>query len=287
MSCLARTTGAAGAVLGPAAAGADAVVGRLPGAARRQRESLRHLAHRPWALPDARWVMAQTWADLLFCHWPVDEAQLRRHVPASLPLDRFDGRPWVSITPFEVKGTRPRGALPPPVLSRFPELNVRTYVVRDGRPGIWFLSLDAASALAVAAARGLYRLPYLRARMRVVREGGWIDYRSERSDPRGEPARFEARYRSGGRLRHPEPGSLEAWLVERYRLYTVDDAGRVFFGDIHHRPWTLADAVLDLRANTMTAPHGIALDDDPLVQFARRQDVVFWPLRPLGDDGAA
>src|SRR3954454_15825843 len=186
MSCLARTTAAAGAVLGPAAAGADALVGRVPGAARRQRESLRHLAHRPWALPDARWVMAQSWVDLLFCHWPVDEAQLRPHVPASLPLDRFEGRAWLSITPFEVQGTRPRGALPPPVLSRFPELNVRTYVVRDSKPGIWFFSLDAASALAVAAARTLYRLPYFRARMRIetARDGG-LDYVSERADPRG------------------------------------------------------------------------------------------------------
>jgi len=287
MSCLARTTPAAGAVLGPAAAGADALVGRLPGAARRQRESLRHLGHRPWALPDAAWVMAQSWVDLLFCHWPVDEAQLRAHVPASLPLDRFDGRTWLSITPFEVQGTRPRGGLPPPVLSRFPELNVRTYVVRDGKHGIWFFSLDAASALAVAAARGLYRLPYLRARMRIARDGGWVDYRSERSDPRGEPARFEARYRGSGGVRHPEPGSLEAWLVERYRLYTVDDGGRIFFGDIHHRPWTVQDAVLELRANTMTAPHGIALDGAPLVQFARRQDVVFWPLRRLADGDPA
>jgi uncharacterized protein len=287
MSCLARTTAAAGAVLGPAAAAADGVVGQLPGAPRRQRASLRALAHRPWPLPDATWVMAQTWGDLLFCHWAVDEAQLRPHVPASLPLDRFDGRAWLSITPFEVSGTRPRGALPPPVLSRFPELNVRTYVVRDERPGIWFLSLDAASALAVATARGLYRLPYLRARMRIARDDGWIDFRSERSDPRGAPARFEARYRPAGGVRQAEPGSLEAWLVERYRLYTVDGVGRVFAGDIHHRPWTLRDADLDLRANTMTAPHRIALDGAPLVQFARRQDVVFWPLRAHDDAGAA
>src|SRR3954468_8503069 len=287
MTCLARTTAAAGAVLGPAVAGADALVGRVPGAARRQRGSLRHLAHRPWALPDARWVMAQSWVDLLFCHWPVDEAQLRPNVPASPPLDRFDGRAWLSITPFEVQGTRPRGALPPPVLSRFPELNVRTYVTVAGRPGIWFFSLDAASALAVAAARTLYRLPYFRARMRIARDGDWIDYRSERSDPRGTPARFDARYRATGGVRHAEPGSLEAWLVERYRLYTVDDAGRVFVGDIHHRPWTLQDTVLELRENTMTAPHGIALDDAPLVQFAGRQDVVFWPLRPLDVDEAA
>jgi uncharacterized protein len=279
MSCLARTAAAAGALLRPFAARADALVGTLPGAARRQRGSLHHVAHRPWPLPDGRWAMGQTWADLLFCHWPVALDELRPHVPDSLPLDLFEGRAWVSITPFEVRGTRPRGALPPPVLSRFPELNVRTYVTLAGRPGIWFLSLDAASMLAVAAARGLYRLPYLRARMEIARDGPWIDYRSERHDPRGAPATFEARYRPTRDVRHPEPGSLEAWLVERYRLYTVDDAGRVYAGDIHHRPWTVQDATADIRANTMTAPHGIELPGDPLVQFAARQDVVFWPLR--------
>jgi uncharacterized protein len=266
------------------AASADAVVGALPGAARRQRASLTRVDHRPWPLPDGPWVMGQTWADLLFCHWPVAAEQLAPDVPASLPLDTFDGAAWLSVTPFEVQGTRPRGALPPPVLSRFPELNVRTYVTLGGRPGIWFFSLDAASALAVATARGLYRLPYLRARMAIARDGPWIDYRSERSDPRGAPARFEARYRATGGVRHPAPGSLEAWLVERYRLYTVDDRGQLFAGDIHHRPWTVQDAVVDLRENTMTAPHAIALDGDPLVQFARRQDVVFWPLRRV--DGA-
>jgi uncharacterized protein YqjF (DUF2071 family) len=269
-----------GAALTPVAAGADAVVGALPGAARRQRAALGAAGHRPWPLPDAPWVMGQTWSDLLFCHWPVAAEALAPHVPASLPLDTYDGSAWLSVTPFEISGTRPRGAPPPPRLSRFPELNVRTYVTLGGRPGIWFLSLDAASMLAVAVARGLYRLPYLRARMSIERDRPWIDFRSARSDPRGAPARFEARYRPTGGVRHAEPGSLEAWLVERYRLYTVDDHGRVFAGDIHHRPWTLQDAAADIRENSMTAPHGIALAGAPLLQFAARLDVLFWPLRP-------
>ena len=286
MSCLSRTATAAGALLGPVATGADAVVAALPGSARRQRTSLAYVDHRPWPLPDGPWALAQTWADLLFCHWPVPVEQLEPHVPASLPLDLFDGSAWLSITPFEVQATRLRGTLPAPGLSRFAELNVRTYVTLGGRPGIWFFSLDAASMLAVAAARGIYRLPYLRARMQIARDEPWIDYRSERRDPRGAPARFDARYRATGGVRHAEPGSLEAWLVERYRLYTVDERGGVFAGDIHHRPWTLEDAAAEIRANTMTAPHGIDLAGQPLVQFARRQDVVFWPLRHLGGEAA-
>jgi uncharacterized protein len=263
--------------LGPVAEAADAVAGVLPGAARRQRSSLRSTDHRPWLVPAKPWVMGQSWCSLLFAHWPVAIDAVRANVPAELELDLYDGRAWISITPFEVQGTRPRGALPPPVLSRFPELNVRTYVTVAGRPGIWFFSLDAASALAVAAARTLYRLPYFRARMRIDGADGQFSYLSARSDPRGGEAAFRARYRPGGGHRHAAPGSLEAWLVERYRLYTVD-GGRVYAADIHHRPWTLQDAEADIEANTMTAPLGIDLDGDPLVQYAARQDVVFWPL---------
>src|SRR4051794_38483032 len=267
--------------LAPVAEAADAVAGVLPGAPRRQRSSLRHTDHRPWLLPAKPWVMAQSWHDLLFAHWPVAPETVRPHVPAALELDLRDERAWVTVTPFEVRGTRPRGTLPPPVLSRFPELNVRTYVTLGGRPGIWFFSLDAGSALAVAAARTLYRLPYFRARMRIetARDGG-LDYVSERADPRGGPAAFRARYRPRGGHRHAAPGSLEAWLVERYRLYTVD-GGRVYAGDIHHRPWTLQDAEADIGVNTMTAPDGIGLRGEPLLQYAARQDVVFWPLERI------
>src|SRR3954453_18920861 len=150
MTTILRTAAAAGA---PVAAAADAVVGAFPGAARRQRSSLRHTAHRPYPLSPRPWVMGQTWENLLFAHWPVGADQIRDLVPRALDLDLFDGSAWRAVTPFQVRGTRPRGALPPPVLSSFPELNVRTYVTLGGRPGIWFFSLDAGGAAAGAAAR--------------------------------------------------------------------------------------------------------------------------------------
>ena len=28
-------------------------------------------SHRPWPLPEGPWVMAQTWHEVLFAHWPV------------------------------------------------------------------------------------------------------------------------------------------------------------------------------------------------------------------------
>lgn len=265
-----------------AADAADAIAAIAPGAVRRQRAGLGQTAHRPWPLPQAPWLLGQSWIALLFAHWRVSAERLRAHVPPALELDLYDGEAWLSVTPFEVRGARARGVLPPPVLSRFPELNVRTYVTYEQRPGIWFFSLDAGSALAVAAARAAYRLPYFRARMGIdAAPERWIDYRSERTDRRGTPATLRARYRPLGGHRHAPPASLEAWLVERYRLYTVH-RGQVYAADIHHRPWTLQDAHADLQVNTMVDALGIGLEGDPLLQYAGRQDVVFWPLARVG-----
>src|SRR5215211_4746531 len=115
--------------------------------------------HRPWPLPDRGWLMGQTWKQLLFAHWRVDPEELRRVVPSPLELDLREGAAWIGITPFVVSALRLRRTPPLPVGSHFPELNVRAYVRFGGKPGIYFLSLDASSSLAIAAARRAYRLP--------------------------------------------------------------------------------------------------------------------------------
>jgi hypothetical protein len=152
-------------------------------AVRRQRASLGRTDHRPFPLPRGPWIMGQSWADLLFAHWEVPESALRAAVPARIPIDTFQGSAWIGITPFEVVGAHPRAMPPLPWLSRFPELNVRTYTTIDGDPGIWFFSLDAARAAAVAGARLTYQLPYRHARMAIGRVGSHIAYRSRARTP--------------------------------------------------------------------------------------------------------
>jgi uncharacterized protein YqjF (DUF2071 family) len=165
--------------------------------------------------------------------------------------------------------------VPVPLISSFAEINVRTYVTRNGKPGIWFLSLDTPNALAVLAARRAYRLPYERARIAVQRRDGWFDYASAR---RGQDARFVARYRGAGPVWNARPGSFEHFMAERYCLYTLDDAGNVLRGDIHHAPWPLQAAEVELASNTMALPYGIDLAGEPRAHYADRLDVLFWTL---------
>ena len=118
----------------------------MPDTVRLQQRTLEETAHRPWPLADGPWVQGQTWCDLLFAHWSVDPEQLRRVMPPGLPLHLYDdGSAWLGVTPFLVSGLRPRGLPPLPWLSRFPELNVRTYVELDGSPA----STSSASTPAV------------------------------------------------------------------------------------------------------------------------------------------
>jgi len=226
--------------------------------------------------------VAQTWSDLLFAHWPLPAAALRPLLPAGLPLDTFDGVAWLGVVPFRMSGVHPRLLPAVPWLSAFPELNVRTYVVRDGRPGVFFFSLDAGNPVAVALGRGVFKLPYFRARMRSTTRSGEIAYVSERTHHGVPRARFAARYGPSGPGAAPSLGSLAYFLTARYCLYAADRAGRQYRAEIDHAPWPLQPAAATIAANTLAAAHGIILPEQPpLLHFARRLDVRVWPLRRL------
>jgi uncharacterized protein len=234
---------------------------------------------RTWDPASRPWAMVQTWRDLLFAHWPVAPARLQRMLPAGLALDTFDGEAWVGIVPFDLAHLAPRGT-PENAGLAFPELNLRTYVTADDKPGIWFFSLDAASTLAVALARATYHLPYFRARMRIASDSGWVAYASRRRHPGAPSAEFVGRYQPVGPVFRAIPGSLEYWLTARYCLYAADRAGRLYRGEINHPPWPLQPATVEITINSMAAVHGIDLAGPPMLHFARRLGMVaWWPSR--------
>jgi uncharacterized protein len=238
-------------------------------------------AHRPWPLPERPWIMTQSWHDLLFAHWPVDKDLLRARVPPGLPLDLFDAQAWLGIIPFHMTNVAPRGLPALPWVSAFPELNVRTYVTIDGKPGIYFFSLDAGNPLAVGTARTLFHLPYFTARMSREEAEGWIAYESRRVSTE-QPAELVCRYRPAGPAHPPVPGTLEHFLTERYCLYTFDSSFHLYRLEIHHRPWPLQPAELQITSNTMAEAAGIRLPSmGPLLHFSKRQDMVAFPLESL------
>lgn len=219
--------------------------------------------------------MFQSWQRQLFAHWSVASSALRDLVPSPLELDDYQGRTYVGITPFDLRGLRFRLLPALPIASNFTEVNVRTYVQHRGKPGVFFFSLDAASTLAVLGARASFGLPYFSADMGIAQRDDWVEYRSRRT--RGD-AELKVRYRSSGAEFTASPGTLDHFLIERYALYVVR-GGRVMRGDIHHAPWHLQPATAEIERNTLAAAAGISLPaTPPILHYSRQQDTVLWPL---------
>ena len=250
-------------------------------------DPLSSLDHRPYPLPRGPWVMRQTWLDLLFAHWPVPAERLVSVIPRGLALDTWEGQAWVSVVAVGMRGVRPRLLPALPGLSAFVQLNVRTYVTSGGRPGLWMFSLDASNRPSVGLARRVFGLPYYHAAVELRRSGGaageTFACRSRRTDRRGGPAVFEARYRPVGPALRRGVDALDGWLAERYCLYALR-SGALLRADVHHLPWPLQPAEADVAVNTLRygAAPGVALDGQPaLTHYARGVHVLLWPPRVL------
>jgi len=228
--------------------------------------------------------MRMRWRDLLFAHWRVDPSSLRRLIPDGLELDLFDGQAYVGAVPFTMEGVSPRLTPNVPGLHRFPELNLRTYVVAGGKPGVWFFSLDAGQRLAVRVARRFFHLPYFDARFQIESRGEGIQYSAVRTHAGAPKARFAANYGPIGPVYHSAPASLDSWLTDRYCLYAMDPARRLYRGDIDHDPWPLQPAAAEVEINTLGDWLSIEMRGQPaLLHFAKSLDVRAWPLERVSE----
>lgn len=233
-----------------------------------------------------------TWDTLAFLHWPVPPSALEPTLPPGLELDTFEGEAWLGVVPFAMRRTRFDYTPSMPTATDFLELNLRTYVRRGDRAGVWFYSLDAASLLAVRGARLGFALPYFDARMDLEPDagGGAASYRSTRTHRGAPSASFDGSYTPTGPAVSAAEGSLEHFLTERYCLFAqrghgvrIALRGGLLRGDIAHDPWPLQPAEAELRTNDMFQVLGEAAfrasglagrDSTPaLAHFARTIDV--------------
>jgi hypothetical protein len=226
--------------------------------------------------------MRTRWRELLFAHWVVDQPTLRRLIPDGLQLDSFEGRCYVGAVPFLMEGVRPRMVPPLPGLHAFPELNMRTYVTAGGKPGVWFFSLDAGQKLAVRAARRFFYLPYFDAKFEIDVAESRVEYSATRTHRDAAPAQFSATYRPLGSVYHSASGTLDALLTDRYCLYSVDPAGKIYRGEIDHLPWPLQKAEAVIHTNTLGDWLGIDMNHEPAaLHFAKSLDVHAWMVEPV------
>lgn len=223
-------------------------------------------------------LVRMSWESLTFVHWRVDPGQVQALLPDDLVVDEYDGSAWVSLTPFVMANMRPLG-IPDAAaghalrgLSRIPRLtrpdttaetNLRTYVRGpDGRDGLWFLTIHAASTALSAAIRAAVGAPYHPANMTVQRSGDSLAYAGTR---RGHEESYRIAVTPGEAV---VPSELEVWLTGRWRAYTLH-LGRLLATPVEHEPWPLRQASLDSLEHSLTRCVGLPEMGDPaLVQFS-------------------
>ncbi|WP_241191080.1 YqjF family protein [Deinococcus psychrotolerans] len=223
-------------------------------------------AHPPYAL-------RMIWQRLCFMHWPVSAAELHKHLPPGLTLDTYHGQAYLGVVPFLMSDVAPRGLPTVSGLSTFTELNLRTYVINaEGTAGVWFFSLDAAQPVAVRLARLGFHLPYFDAQMWSAQRGEVTEYASVRTHKGVTAGAFAAAYRPVGPAFESQEGSLEAWLTERYFLFSA--AGdKIYKGPIWHRRWPLQRAEAEIRLNTLADLIGVKLEGKPHLLYGEKQVV--------------
>lgn len=218
----------------------------------------------------------QIWNDLLFLHWEVPIEQAQRFLPRGMELDLFDNKAWIGLVPFAMENVRPWW-IPPFAAFSFLETNVRLYVRWNKEPGVLFLSLDAASWLAVQAARLGWGLPYFYANMHMQKKGESISYLSRR----GSGVGLEVDYTIEEYLGESQLGSPEFFFLERYLLF-VERNNKIYRGQVHHTPYRAHRASLHSIKENLSQSHGFSCSGHPIfVHASPGVEVDIYPLIPV------
>lgn len=229
-------------------------------------------------LPSLPYIMKQTWIDSLFIHYPVKLEILRKYVPDVLPIDTYDGMGWVSIVPYLTSSMKLRGFPPAPGAKQFPGYNIRTYVMVNGRPGIYFFSLTAANLIAATAAKIFFRLPYYFLKIHMDNQNDLVNFYSNPIKNSG--AQLICNYKPISKPYPAAKGSLDEWLVERYCFFTISKKGVPLRCNILHHPWLLHDVEVEFHKNTILSTLNISTNES-IMHFSKRADVRIWPLVPV------
>jgi len=148
-------------------------------------------------------------------------------IPKLLELDIFNEKAWVSAVAFTIKLLRPRLLPPFPIISTFNEVNIRTYVTAESKPGIYFIDIRADKLLSLRLARLITGLNYQHGN--IERKRNWYSLNAEK---------YLLSISSSPQSRVQSKINLDKWLTERYCVYLYKK-NNLYRYQIHHSKWKL------------------------------------------------
>ena len=227
---------------------------------------LKNTSNRQYPLPDKKWSYFQQWHHTLFLHWEVSPYFLQEHIPKEIKLDTFNNMAWVSLVAFEVKNMRVRNMPSLPYISQFKEINLRTYVIKDGKPGIYMFSIETDKLIEVLLTRMFMGLSYHKSKIKrtskkLVSQNKYLNQRLDVTIGKTRPL--------------TEKTNLDFWLTERHCLYE-NCQNKICRIDIHHKPWELENGNVSINDILYRAGKYSVSTFPDKVQYAKKMDVLLW-----------
>jgi len=222
--------------------------------------------HRPWDIPTDNWKFYQEWNKAIFLHWEVDLSDLEKHVPKALEIDLYNEKAWVSVVAFTMEKIRPKYLPPFPPISNFHEINIRTYVKLNNKPGVYFISIEGGTDLSCKISKALSELPYRFSKIERTKN----QYKSYNSKFKDE---LDIQFTIGKKM--TEKTELDKWLTERYALFQ-DTENSINEFEIHHLEWPMNE--IDLKKVSLNYQRFDKLIKNPpnKAQYSKGVKVIAW-----------
>ena len=215
--------------------------------------SVRLVSHVVCPNPVKRPVMKQQWRDLAYIHWEYEPEEVQALLPAGIEVDTFDGKAWVGLIPFSMRNISFPLIPPVPYFGSFPEVNVRTYVKRNGVPGVWFFSLDVNRLIPAFFARATYFIPYCWGKASHKKTEAKLLTSVARRWPSKSSSHIELSI--GERIE--SPSELAYFLSARWGLFSQGFGGRLRYAPVDHEQWELYSASIDLLDDKLVTAAGL------------------------------
>ncbi|KEO75516.1 YqjF family protein [Anditalea andensis] len=230
-------------------------------------EILDHKDHRPFPYPDAAYKVYQEWHEAIFLHWELPVAVLQGMLPGGLEVDTLKGKAYISLVAFKAENSRIKYLPSLPIISDFLEANVRTYVIKDGIPGIYFLSMKANKTISAFMFRSITGFPYYPSQMHHDNQS-FSSYQQQSKDY------FDFSYKVGPLL--SDKSELDRWLTERYCVY-LDKYNKFLRFNVHHEEWPMQQlAIRDLRIRYQLEGYTLNNPQPVLAHYSPGVEVVGW-----------
>ncbi len=235
------------------------------------KEILKQKAHRPFEYPSRSWKFYQEWNKAVFLHWEVTPELVKPLLPEHIELDTINGKSWVSLVAFDMNNIGVRGLPKIPHISDFQEINIRVYVICNGKPSVYFLSMEGSKKSSCTILKALSKFPYRYSKM----SRNESVYTSE-NDTFNDTFNIEYELKN-------EPvkkDETDLWLTERYAVFQ-DYKNALIEYDVHHVEWPMQKInVKSLGLNYPRFSHLINNQPDK-VHYSNGVQVLTWDKKKL------